>query len=167
MLEELRGIGPGYARAIVARGLAPRPVMDSVQADWTPDGKNFAVVVGRGQSDPPGKVLYETGGWVSYPRFSRDGKRIAFLDHPIFGDDQGAVSVVDLAGNRKQLSSTYASTQGLVWSPKGEEIWFSAVKSGVFRTLFAANLGGRERPLLSALGNIDIPLPRSEHGERR
>ena len=168
VLLDLRGIGPGYVRAgtlarLALGGGAPRPVMDSVQyADWAPDGKNFAVVrfdPGRHMyrlEYPPGKLLYETGGWVSHPRFSHDGKRIAFLDHPIFGDDQGAVAIVDLDGNRKQLSSTYASAQGLAWSPKGDEVWFSAVKSGVFRTLYAATLGGRERRLLSAPGNIDI-----------
>jgi hypothetical protein len=27
-------------------------------------------------------VLYETGGWVSHPRVSPQGDRVAFLDHP-------------------------------------------------------------------------------------
>ncbi|MGA8072404.1 MAG: hypothetical protein WB995_02950, partial [Candidatus Acidiferrales bacterium] len=48
------------------------------------------------------------------------------------------------------------STQGLTWSPNGDEIWFSAVKSGIYRSLFATTLGGRVRPLLSAPGNIDV-----------
>lgn len=103
-----------------------------------------------------GKVLYETAGWISDPRFSRDGKRIAFLDHPIFGDDEGVVAVVDLEGHRKQLSSSYSSTQGLAWSPNGEEVWFSAVKDGVYRSLYATSLRGYERPLLSAPGDGDV-----------
>jgi eukaryotic-like serine/threonine-protein kinase len=168
VVQNLRSIGPGYVRVgTLARlpigGGAPRPVLDSVQyADWAPGGKDFAVVrfvperhVYRLEY-PVGKVLYETGGWVSHPRFSRDGKRIAFLDHPIFGDDQGSVAVVDLQGHQKQLSTSYSSTQGLVWSPTGDEIWFSAVRAGIYRSLFATTLRGSERPLLSAPGNVDL-----------
>ncbi len=101
-------------------------------------------------------MLYETAGWVSDPRFSRDGKKIAFLDHPVFGDDQGVVAVTDLEGKRKQLSPSYESTQGLAWAPNGEEIWYSANPSGVYRSLFATTMGGKARPLLSAPGNIDL-----------
>lgn len=168
VVQNLKSVGPGYARVgtlarLALGGGAPRPVLDSVQyADWAPDGKDFAIV--RFAPDkhvyrleyPVGKVLYETGGWVSHPRFSRDGKRIAFLDHPIFGDDYGMAAVVDLQGNQKKLSSSYASTQGLAWSPKGDEIWFSADANGVQRSLFATTLSGRERHLFSAPGTSDI-----------
>ncbi|MGA8072317.1 MAG: protein kinase, partial [Candidatus Acidiferrales bacterium] len=94
VVQNLADVGPGYvAVGTLARlplgGGAPRPVLDSVQyADWAPDGKDFAVVRFVAASHvyrleyPVGKVLYETNGWVSHPRFSRDGKRIAFLDHP-------------------------------------------------------------------------------------
>ena len=34
-----------------------------------------------GWSIPIGKVLYETAGWIENPRFSPDGRRIAFIDH--------------------------------------------------------------------------------------
>src|SRR5271156_3679730 len=91
VIQNFQAVGPGYARVgTLARlpvgGGAPRPVLDSVQyADWAPDGKDFAVVRFVPASHvyrleyPVGKVLYETAGWISHPRFSRDGKRIAFL----------------------------------------------------------------------------------------
>ena len=168
VIQNFQAVGPGYARAgTLARlplgGGAPRPVLDSVQyADWAPDGKDFAVVRFVPASHvyrleyPVGKVLYETAGWISHPRFSRDGKRIAFLDHPVFGDDQGAMAIVDLEGHRKQLSSSYGSIQGAVWSPNGDEIWFNAIASGVHRSLFAVTLGGRERSLYSVPGDVDV-----------
>jgi serine/threonine protein kinase/Tol biopolymer transport system component len=168
VIQNIQQIGPGYVRAgTLARlpvgGGAPRPVLDSVQyADWAPDGKDFAVVRFIPESHlyrleyPPGKVLYETPGWVSDPRFSRDGKEIALIDHPIFGDDLGSVAVIDLAGHLQKLSDSYASAQGLAWSPKGDEIWYSAVSDGVYRSLFAATLSGHVRSLLSAPGDIDI-----------
>jgi hypothetical protein len=81
---------------------------------------------------PVDHVLYETNGWISDPRFSRDGRRIAFLDHPIFGDDQGFVAVVDLQGHYERLSESFGSAQRLAWSPDGTEIRFSAVSNGVF-----------------------------------
>ena len=168
VLQDAHPIGPGYVRVgrlarLAISGGAPRPLQENVQyADWAPNGTDFAVV--RFAPDrhlyrleyPSGKVLYETPGWISHPRFSRDGKHIAFLDHPVFGDDLGMVAIVDLQGNHKQLSGTFGSTQGLAWSPDQSEIWFSAVKNGVYRSLYATSLRGRERPLLAAPGNVDI-----------
>jgi serine/threonine protein kinase/Tol biopolymer transport system component len=168
VIQNLHNIGPGYVRSgTLARlpvgGGAPRPILDSVQyADWAPDGKDFAVVRFIPETHlyrleyPAGKVLYETSGWVSDPRFSRDGKIIAFVDHPIFGDDFGSVAVIDLGGHLQKLSDSYSSAQGLAWSPKGDEIWFSAVSDGVYRSLFATTLSGHVRALLSAPGDIDI-----------
>lgn len=168
VLQDLHSVGPGYAAVgrlarLSVSGGAPRPLQENVQyADWAPSGNDFAVV--RFVPDrhvyrleyPTGKVLYETPGWISHPRFSRDGKRIAFLDHPVFGDDLGGVAVVDLQGNKKDLSGSFGSTQGLAWSPDQSEIWFSAVKSGIYRSLYATSLRGRERPLLAVPGNADI-----------
>jgi eukaryotic-like serine/threonine-protein kinase len=168
VIQHLQSVGAGYARAgTLARlplgGGAPRPVLDSIQyADWAPDGKDFAVVRFVPASHvyrleyPVGKVLYETAGWISHPRFSRDGKRIAFLDHPVFGDDKGAVAVVDLEGHHKQLGSGYGSVQGVTWSPDGDEIWFNAIAEGVHRSLYAVTLGGRERSLYSVPGDVDV-----------
>ena len=169
VIQNLQGLGPGYVRAgTLARvplgGGAPRPVLDSVQyADWAPDGKDFLLVrfvperhVYRLEY-PLGKVLYETAGWISHPRFSRDGKMIAFIDHPIFGDDQGTVQVMNREGQqRKQLSRSYGSAQGLAWSPKGDEIWYAAAETGVSRSLFATTLGGRGRLLLSGPSDLDV-----------
>jgi eukaryotic-like serine/threonine-protein kinase len=93
------------ARAPIEGG-APREVLEDVQwADWSPDGNNLAVVRdvgGRNRLEYPiGKVLYVTSGWISHPRVSPQGDRVAFLDHPIQGDDGGTVAVVNLNGNKK------------------------------------------------------------------
>ncbi len=85
------------ARMPLAGG-APREVLEDVfYADWAPDGKNLAVVrpvEGRFRLEYPiGKVLYESPGWITYPRVSPKGDRIAFLDHPTLGEDDGSVAV--------------------------------------------------------------------------
>ena len=141
-------------RGVLARvpltGTAPRPLLDDVlEADWTPDGKSLVVVREAGGCNrlefPPGKVLYETTGWLSHPRFSPKGDRIAFLEHPVLADNRGSVAVVDLAGEKRTVSPVWAgSAEGLAWSPAGDEVWFSAAESGTARALLAVSPSGAD-----------------------
>jgi eukaryotic-like serine/threonine-protein kinase len=131
-------------------GGAPREILEEVEwADWAPDGNSLAVVRhvnGRSRLEYPiGKVLFETGGWISHPRFSPQGDSIAFIEHPFPGDSIGAVALVDLSGHKKTLSSSQTGgALGLAWSPQGDEVWFTATKVGIDRALFAVNLSGSE-----------------------
>jgi len=148
------------ARAPLVGG-APREVLEHVQwADWSADSSNLVVVRdfgGRNRLEYPiGKPLYETGGWIGHPRFSPKGDLIAFIDHPVQGDDSGSLAVVDLKGNKKTLSGEWFTIQGVAWSPDGQEIWFTASKSGVDRTLYATTLDGKERMVLRLPGAVMI-----------
>jgi serine/threonine protein kinase/Tol biopolymer transport system component len=138
---------------------APRELLDEVSwADWSADGSNLAIVrrqAGFSQLEfPIGKVLYKTAGWIGNPRISPKGDRVAFIDHPVVGDDGGTIAVVDLAGNRKTLSTTWISAQGLAWSPNGDEIWFTATHEGFGRPVRAIDLSGHERLLARAPGAL-------------
>jgi eukaryotic-like serine/threonine-protein kinase len=144
----------GVCRGTLARagtaGAAPREILESVDwADWAKDGSSLAIihyVAGKSRLEfPVGKVLYETGGYLTNPRISPDGKRIAFLDHPVWPDDRGTVAAVDLAGKKTTLSGEYASEDGLAWVPSGKEVWFTASDSGNTRSLRAASLDGKAR----------------------
>ena len=135
-------------------GGAPRKRDSNIEfADWTPDGSNMVVVRDAGVKNqlefPVGKVLYSTAGYVTNPRFSPDGKLIAFIDHPSHRDDGGSVVIMDLSGKRTVLSSDWASALGLAWSPTGDEIWFTASKAGDDRQLWAVDLSQHQRILLS------------------
>jgi dipeptidyl aminopeptidase/acylaminoacyl peptidase/predicted Ser/Thr protein kinase len=146
------------ARVPLAGG-APREILDDVQwADWSPDGNSLAAVRdvgGRNRLEyPVGKVLYETGGWISHPRVSPKGDKVAFLDHPLSGDDGGMVAVVDLQGNKKNLSGEFYTTQGLAWSPSGDEVWFTATTSGLDKSLYASDLSGHQRLLARVPGDL-------------
>jgi len=66
---------------------------------------------------PVGKPLYRTAGYISEPRISPAGDRIAFLDHPVTSDNAGRVAVVDRDGNKKTLTQNYAAAEGLAWAP--------------------------------------------------
>jgi serine/threonine protein kinase/Tol biopolymer transport system component len=140
---------------------APRDLLENVEeADWSPDGSALAVshVVGgkRRVEYPIGKVLYETAGWISNLRFSPKGDRLAFMDHPLLGDDGGTVSVIDLRGRKSDLTERWASEFGLAWSPSGDEVWFTATDTGFSRSLRAVSLSGKVRVLLSAPGTLTL-----------
>jgi eukaryotic-like serine/threonine-protein kinase len=140
---------------------APRDLLDNVEeADWGPDGSTLAVVhVVSGQRRleyPAGKVLYQTAGWISNPRVSAKGDRVAFIDHPLLGDDGGTISVVDLNGKKSDLTERWASAFGLAWSPEGSEVWFTATATGFSRSLRAVSPSGKLRELLSAPGTLTL-----------
>ncbi len=140
----------GTLARVPLNGGSPRPVLENVQwADWSPDGNNLAIVrdvSGRNRLEfPIGKVLYETSGWISHPRVSRKGDLVAFLDHPLPGDDGGSLRVVDLSGNVKTLATGLQTIQGLAWSADGQEVWFTADRLGLKRAVYGATLGGKDR----------------------
>jgi eukaryotic-like serine/threonine-protein kinase len=110
---------------------SPRPWMEGVrEADWSPDGSTLAIVHDIGSKDrleyPIGKVLYETAGYVSDPRVSPDGSRVAFLDHQQRWDDRGWVRVVDAAGKMTTLAGEFWGEEGLAWSRDGKTVYFAA-----------------------------------------
>ena len=157
------GLFPGFgtlARMPFEGGASPREVLEGVSfADWSPDGDTMAVVRQAGPLQrleyPTGKVLYETAGWISHPRVSPDGLRVAFLDHSIPGDDRGKVAVADPSG-WKTLGGTWGSAWGLAWPPGGNEIWFTAAKSGWHRELRAFSLSGKERLVARGLTTMTL-----------
>jgi eukaryotic-like serine/threonine-protein kinase len=148
------------ARVPLAGG-APRQVLDKVTwADWSPDGKHLAVVHTVDSKDtleyPLGKVLYQTQGWIGDPRVSPDGTRVAFLDHPAYGDDEGSVAVVDLAGKKQTLTQTWVSIRGLAWSPSGKEVWFTSSPIGANRALYGVTLSGKVRLIYRVDGSLHL-----------
>ena len=148
------------ARMPLAGG-APREILDQVNwADWSPDGANLAIVRQQGGfyqlEYPIGKVLYKSPGWIGDPRISPKGDRIAFIDHPIPQDDGGTINVIDLKGTVTKLSETFISADGLVWSPRGDEIWFTATHEGLSRSIFAVDLSAHSRLLARVPGTLTI-----------
>jgi eukaryotic-like serine/threonine-protein kinase len=145
--------GGMLARVPLAGG-SPREVLEDVPwADWDANGE-LAVVHHLPRRDrieyPIGHVLHETNGWISHLRFSPQGDKIAFMDHPASWDDRGSVSLIDLSGQVKVLTPEWESEDGLAWSPDGKEIWFTAAEKGkgVKRGLLAVNMSGRIRKIL-------------------
>ena len=159
----------GYARAgtlarVPLSGGTPREVLDNVQdADWAEDGQSMAVVRYVPETShwrleyPVGKVLLDTINWISEPKISPDGKLIAFGDHenPI-GDDMGSIAILTLDGKETKLSSGWTSVHGIVWSPSGKEIWFTASDSGAANNLYGVTLNGKARNIANIPGGVWI-----------
>jgi Tol biopolymer transport system component len=142
-------------------GGAPRDVRDDViYADWSPDGKELAIVReagGKAQLEfPIGKILHATAGWLSHPRVSPSGEEIALIEHPVLDDDGGYVLLVDRSGQSKKISGDFASILGLCWSRKGDEIWFTASRVGFNRFVHAATRSGNVRVLAVATGGMTM-----------
>jgi eukaryotic-like serine/threonine-protein kinase len=142
-------------------GGSPRQLAESVDwADWSADGATLAAVRnvnGKQRLEfPLGHVLYETAGWISHPRISPKGDQVAFLDHPIFPDNKGDVSIVDLEGHKRVVSADWKSVLGLAWSADGTEIWFSAGQAGIERRIYAVDLSGHQRLVFRSPGGVTL-----------
>jgi Tol biopolymer transport system component len=154
-------IHTGILARVPMAGGSPREVLENVQwADWSPDGNNLAVVRdvgGRNRLEYPiGKVLYETSGWISHPRISPKGDKVAFLDHPTEGDDAGSVEVVDSDRKSNVVSKGWLTLQGLAWSRNGDEVWFTATVEGIDRALYAVSLSGQQRLVSRVPGELTL-----------
>ena len=122
--------------ARMTMGSSPRAVLDGVrEADWSPDGASLAAVrdLGNGRDRleyPVGTPLHEASGYLSDPRVSPDGSRVAFFEHQWRFDDRGWIKIVDRAGTVTMLGNEFWGLQGLAWSPGGEALVFSASVEG-------------------------------------
>src|SRR4030095_3568758 len=90
-------------------------------------------------------------GWMSYPRFSPKGDKIAFFEHPL-GDFSGSIVVFDLASKKKtEISTEWQALKGLAWNHKSDEIWFGGSKVNKTASINAVSLSGQLRLKLYAL----------------
>jgi serine/threonine protein kinase len=137
-------------------GGTPKELLENVaSAEWSPDGAKLAVVRlvnGTPRLEYPiGKVLYQPpSGWIEGPRFSPDGRQLAFIVHPTGGNTDGAVHLVDLDGHESKISPDYYAVRGLAWSPATGEIWYAASMKKEECALYASTATGRRRLLWRA-----------------
>ena len=155
LVQNVRRISSGFAPAgMLARapfsGGAARAIENGINfVDWSPSGSEMAIVresdEGFQLEYPAGKVLYKTAGYISEPRISPSGDKIAFLDHALSNNNAGEVAIIDRAGKKQTLASGYGSSAGVAWAPTGDEIWYSAARIGGRSDLWAVNLTGKVR----------------------
>ena len=122
---------------------------DVVDAAWAPDGAEpWLSCARRGWRHrlefPAGKVLYETAGWISHPRVSPKGDLVAFLDHPVFGDDAARSRSSTSRARRRRCPTAGRACRASPGRRPGEEIWFTASRPGSARALHAVTPAGKQ-----------------------
>jgi hypothetical protein len=128
------GLCQGTLGLVPLAGGTPREVADSVlAADWSADGSEMALILeieGKYRVEfPRGKRLYESTHPLGYLRIASHGNAVAFVEFSSVDGDAGWVIAVDRNGKRLLRSVTFISTEGLAWSPSGEEIWVGATRT--------------------------------------
>ena len=148
-------------------GGPPREILENVQdADWDHEGKKLAIIRWAGElcrlEYPIGRILYETSGghWLSDLRMSPKRNEIAFMDHPLEGDDAGTVQVIDFSGHKRALTDEWVSQRGLAWDPSGEAVWFSGneVRGGRLSSsaIYRVSLAGKEKEMFRESGDLTL-----------
>jgi dipeptidyl aminopeptidase/acylaminoacyl peptidase len=134
-------------------GGTPRELLENVyDADISADGKQFAVVVQDREEQvlqyPVGKELFRTHGWISQPRIAPDGKRVAFVDHRVLGDDLGEVKLAGADGKIALLGPERQYAQGVCWTPDGRDVLYTVGDDEGGGTMFRVAPGGAPHLLL-------------------
>ncbi len=157
LLRASQGKGTATLALGPAHGRPLKELLAGVtDADWLPDGSDLAVVRTAGSRSrlefPAGTLLVETAGRLASPRVSPEGDRIAFVDHPFADDPRGSVVLVSRQGERQVLAGDLPRVDRLAWSPRGDEVWFTAGDGEGDLELRATSLHGRVRSLARVPG---------------
>ena len=141
----------GTLAQVPLAGGAPRELLENVaDADWAPNGTDLAVarfVDGKNRLEYPiGRKLFESFGWIAFPRVSPDGNRIAF-------SDQG--SHLFLADRTGKVTPTGLSVWEHAWSPVTGEILYVDTGRGATE-LRARAENGKTRLLARLAGTFTL-----------
>lgn len=161
----LRGVMTyGTLARVPLAGGAPRELQEEVKyADWSPDGRELAIVRRAGEGDrlefPVGTVIAEPethGGGFSFVRVSPRGDAVAAFELDNAGWLVGRAVIVDRAGRKRTVSDRYFNVFGLAW--RGDEVWFTAAEATpLFRnTLYAMRGAGNVRVIARVPGNTSL-----------
>jgi Tol biopolymer transport system component len=146
----------GTLQILPAAGGPPEAVIEGVDdAAFAPDDTFAILRTGLNGEQrleyPEGTILYKSSGWMSYPRFSPKGDKIAFFEHPV-GDYSGSIAVLDLASKKTTyITSDWQALKGLAWNPKTNDIWFGGSKENKTVSINAVSLSGQLQKRLYAV----------------
>jgi serine/threonine protein kinase/Tol biopolymer transport system component len=156
--DRLTNLGT-LARVPLAGG-TPREVAENVlQADWSPDGAELAIIRQNGMATrveyPIGTLRYETSYQVRHVRISPDGKRLAILE---LSRGESDLAIIDPGKQPVTIARGWArGATGLAWSPDGRQIWVSGTASGAPPALYSVDVEDSSVRLVTRLtGGIRI-----------
>jgi Tol biopolymer transport system component len=154
----------GTLARVPLSGGAPRELLEHVKyADWSPDGRDLAIVRRVGDRDqlefPAGRMLTEPdppNSGFSFPRVSSRGDAVAVFELSAPNNLFGRVVIVDRSGVKRAVSDSYFNVFGLAW--RGDEVWFTAAGTlPLFRnTIYAMTSSGAVRVVARVPGNTSL-----------
>jgi len=158
--QSLFPVGGILARVALAGGV-PRTVLEDVSgADWSPDGKQLAVVrpmEGRWRIEfPIGNVLYETDAFLTHPAVSPAGDAVAFVEFSARDPGTSMIAVVDLSGRKRVLSGAPVVAGRPFWRRDGGEVWYRSMGTRGATSIHAVTPSGRERLVARLPGDIHL-----------
>ena len=142
------------ARAAIEGGV-PREVAGNInEADFSPDGSEFAVGRFRGARAvlefPIGHLVAESPDVVSFgPRISPDGRSVAFA---FYQSGRASIRTADRSGKTRTLADGFAKIDRVCWHPSGREVWFNATDGRGRNAIDAVTLDGRVRTVATGVG---------------
>ncbi len=124
--------GEGTLARSALFGSSVRELLEHVRdADFMPADRLAIArrVNGRDRLEvPQGNVVFETPGYISGIRVAPDGTRVAFLEHPLYGDNRGYLALFDGKATRR-LTPEYGGIETVAWLADGREIWYGATST--------------------------------------
>ena len=159
-------------------GVPRRFILNAADPAWSRDGRSFAyrhsVTGAIWVSDSFGQNGHElasarkpgatTGFYNSAPRFSPDGREVAFGSS--FGGPYGELEVVNLdSGKVRQLTHDNALALSPAWSADGRFIYFASSRGGTLNIWKIAEDGNHLEQITSGQGD-DAQLDISADGKR-
>jgi hypothetical protein len=125
---------------------------DVLAADWSPDGKDLAVlhrVDGEWQLEYPiGRVVWRLAPFfVDLVRVCPDGSQVAVAD-------AGHITLVDRRGRRKRLVAPYPHYSA--WTPRGDALLVASGEAMQYRSLRRLGLDGTLREFYALPGTLVV-----------
>lgn len=137
--------------------------------DWSPDGQHFAVSSNEGNGTSTGIYLISVDGrekrlvsnpvppeivYDTYPVFSPDGKRIAFVRWS--AEQVGELNIINLEnGSVRQITSDKKRITALRWAPDNRNMLFVSNRNGNQRLWRIPINGGEATMINSVPGEIE------------
>jgi eukaryotic-like serine/threonine-protein kinase len=148
------------ARVPVSGGTPRELLEDAIEADWSPDGKEMAVVRrsnGRYRLEyPVGKVLHESSTQPMRPRIAPGSGAVAFFEMDGSAGDVN-LGVVQAGSPVRVLTGGMRAVGGLAWAPSGREVWISAIRKATDNpAIFSVGLQGETRLLAQGSNWLSI-----------